>query len=218
MAPDSGGFGIFCEFRIFCGFRILPLQHSHTHTRTHTHTHTHTATCFSWLPFPSPPPQSSPPTCANIHPVHAVLCMGLPPPPPHPLGTSTHPAYLHARLPLPAPTPSPPGTITLRIFTRLPLPPPSRTSPPGTDTQRIFVMNVARTDGLSNMLLVSDPYANIVFSTWDVSAMLGYPFKKFNQLKLDALMPPPYNAMHGKWLKVCHGTHAPPPYTTMHDA
>jgi len=71
----------------------------------------------------------------------------------------------------------------------------------GTDTQRIFVMNMARTDGKDEGLIVSDSSGALQFITHDVATMLGYTVKKAMTLRLDALIPAPYNLMHSKWIK-----------------
>ncbi len=49
-------------------------------------------------------------------------------------------------------------------------------------------------------LLVVDPAGFVVFATWDLSAILGYPYKKLLKMKLDALLPAPFNSMHHKWV------------------
>lgn len=83
--------------------------------------------------------------------------------------------------------------------------------PGGTDAQRIFVFNARRTDEPTGGLLVVDPRAGggggaITFATWDVAAMLGYPIKKFLKMRLEQLIPPPFNTIHtAKYLRVSPG-------------
>ena len=48
---------------------------------------------------------------------------------------------------------------------------------------------------------MTDTHGSITFATWDMAAMLGYPVKKLLKTKLEALLPPPYNAMHSRWLR-----------------
>lgn len=72
----------------------------------------------------------------------------------------------------------------------------------GTDNQRIMVMNMTRTDGSDGMCLVSSPHGVITFATPDVAMLLGYQLKTLLKLKMENIIPPPYAAMHHKWLKV----------------
>ncbi|KAF5830858.1 hypothetical protein DUNSADRAFT_13938 [Dunaliella salina] len=71
----------------------------------------------------------------------------------------------------------------------------------GTQTERIFVWNVKRTDRNDEMTMVCDTHGTITFATWDVAALLGTNTRKLVGTKLDTLLPPPYNSMHAKWLQ-----------------
>jgi PAS domain S-box-containing protein len=71
----------------------------------------------------------------------------------------------------------------------------------GTEQQRIFVVNMARTDGKDEMLLVCDTHGTISFATYDLSVVLGHAYKKLLKMKLTELLPPPFNSLHNKWMK-----------------
>ncbi|KAG2482503.1 hypothetical protein HYH03_018578 [Edaphochlamys debaryana] len=71
----------------------------------------------------------------------------------------------------------------------------------GTDDQRLLVLNMQRSDGLDNSMLVCDSHMRIRFASADMSLMLGYSMRKLATMKLDELLPPPYNTLHGKWVK-----------------
>lgn len=47
---------------------------------------------------------------------------------------------------------------------------------------------------------VCDTHGAITFATWDMAALVGLSVPKLLNTKLDALLPPPYNSMHAKWL------------------
>ena len=81
----------------------------------------------------------------------------------------------------------------------------------GTDNQRIMALSCRRTDGQEGNLLVVDTHMRIRFASLGVSALLGYPPRKLaggggggggGGMQLDALLPPPYNTMHAKFLRV----------------
>ncbi|KAG2482499.1 hypothetical protein HYH03_018574 [Edaphochlamys debaryana] len=72
----------------------------------------------------------------------------------------------------------------------------------GTDGQRLLVLNMQRTDGLDNSMLVCDSHMRIRFASADMSLMLGYSMRKLATMRLDQLLPPPYNTLHGKWVKM----------------
>ncbi|EFJ45814.1 hypothetical protein VOLCADRAFT_93917 [Volvox carteri f. nagariensis] len=76
-----------------------------------------------------------------------------------------------------------------------------KVAPGGTDSQRIFVFNARRIDGIADGLMVVDTRGTLSFATWDVAAMLGYPLKKFLKMKLDQLLPQPFASMHTKYLR-----------------
>jgi hypothetical protein len=97
------------------------------------------------------------------------------------------------------------------LYVRLTHPHPHPTPrPAGTDTQRILVLNCTRTDGQTGDILVVDTHMRIKFAAGGVAQMLGYPMRKLTSMRLDQLLPPPFNTMHAKWLKVraCHRAHA----------
>ncbi|KAG2423294.1 hypothetical protein HXX76_015443 [Chlamydomonas incerta] len=71
----------------------------------------------------------------------------------------------------------------------------------GTDQQRILVLNCRRTDGLTGTILVVDTRLRLRFASAGVSALLGYPARKLAAMRLDQLLPPPYNTLHAKWIR-----------------
>ncbi|KXZ45821.1 hypothetical protein GPECTOR_50g615 [Gonium pectorale] len=77
----------------------------------------------------------------------------------------------------------------------------------GTDAQRILVLNCQRTDGLDGNLMVVDPNTRIRFCACGVAAILGYPMRKLCSMRIEQLLPPPFNSMHTKWLR--ESSHAP---------
>lgn len=46
-----------------------------------------------------------------------------------------------------------------------------------------------------------DTHGRIEFTTGDLANMLGYPVKQMAGMRMDALLPAPFSAMHTKWLK-----------------
>lgn len=79
----------------------------------------------------------------------------------------------------------------------------SRILPPtGTDTQRILVLHCNRTDGSDGSLLAVDTHARIRFASYEVALLLGYPMRKLVGMRLEQLLPPPFNMLHVKWLRV----------------
>ncbi|KAG2493141.1 hypothetical protein HYH03_008565 [Edaphochlamys debaryana] len=71
----------------------------------------------------------------------------------------------------------------------------------GTDAQRLLVLNFTRADGQDNSMLVCDTHMRIKFASADMALMLGYPMRKLATMRLDQLLPPPYDALHAKWVK-----------------
>ncbi|KAG2443480.1 hypothetical protein HXX76_001833 [Chlamydomonas incerta] len=71
----------------------------------------------------------------------------------------------------------------------------------GTDGQRIYVLNCQRTDGNDGNIMVVDQHLRMRFCSVGISTLLGFPLRKLATMKLDQLLPPPYNTMHGKWIK-----------------
>ncbi|KAG2443224.1 hypothetical protein HYH02_009297 [Chlamydomonas schloesseri] len=71
----------------------------------------------------------------------------------------------------------------------------------GTDGQRIYVLNCHRTDGQDGNIMVVDQHLRLRFCSVGISMLLGFPLRKLATMKLDQLLPPPYNTMHGKWIK-----------------
>ena len=74
---------------------------------------------------------------------------------------------------------------------------------PGTDNQRIYVLTCNRTDGEEGNMIVVDTHMRMRFCSAGVSTLLGFPMRKLATMKLDQLLPAPYNTLHAKWLKVC---------------
>ncbi|GIL56338.1 hypothetical protein Vafri_11716 [Volvox africanus] len=71
----------------------------------------------------------------------------------------------------------------------------------GSDAQRILVLHCRRTDGMDGSMLAVDTHMRIKFASCEVSLLLGYSMRKLANMRLDQLLPPPYNALHGKWLR-----------------
>ncbi|KXZ46877.1 hypothetical protein GPECTOR_40g611 [Gonium pectorale] len=72
----------------------------------------------------------------------------------------------------------------------------------GTDGQRILAMRVQRTDGQEGSLMVVDNHMRLRFASLGVAAMLNYPMRRLAGMRLDELLPPPYNTLHAKWLRL----------------
>ncbi|GLI61938.1 hypothetical protein VaNZ11_004468 [Volvox africanus] len=71
----------------------------------------------------------------------------------------------------------------------------------GTDAQRILVLACNRTDGREGSLLVVDSHMRLCFASVGVSTLLGYPMRKLATMRLEQLLPPPYNTLHSKYLR-----------------
>ncbi|KAG2486668.1 hypothetical protein HYH03_014723 [Edaphochlamys debaryana] len=71
----------------------------------------------------------------------------------------------------------------------------------GTDGQRILVLNCQRTDAQDSSMLVVDVHMKIKFASADMALLLGYSMRKLATMRLDQILPPPYNTLHAKWLK-----------------
>ncbi|KAG2494774.1 hypothetical protein HYH03_007018 [Edaphochlamys debaryana] len=71
----------------------------------------------------------------------------------------------------------------------------------GTDGQRLLVLNFRRADGQDGSMLVCDTHMHIRFASADLAVMLGYSMRKLNAMRLDQLLPPPYNTLHARWVK-----------------
>ncbi|GIM04910.1 hypothetical protein Vretimale_9369 [Volvox reticuliferus] len=71
----------------------------------------------------------------------------------------------------------------------------------GTDGQRILVLHCRRTDGMDGSMLAVDTHMRIKFASCEMALMLGYSMRKLATMRLDQLLPPPFNALHGRWLR-----------------
>lgn len=78
----------------------------------------------------------------------------------------------------------------------------------GTDTQRLFLVNIRRKNNAASNLMVTDPKGRIEYCTSGVGAMLGYSAKHLRKMEIDRLMPQPFNRLHQHWMKVSHGNGA----------
>lgn len=78
-----------------------------------------------------------------------------------------------------------------------------------TDSQRMLTVSLTRStaaEGPEDGLMVTDLHGHIRFANRELAVMLGYSVDELMQIKLDALIPSPFNAMHTtKWLR-----HYPP--------
>lgn len=72
----------------------------------------------------------------------------------------------------------------------------------GTDSQRILILQCQRTDGLDSSLLAVDPHMRVRFASYEVALLLGYSMRQLVTMKLDQLLPQPFNALHAKWIRV----------------
>ncbi|EFJ48000.1 hypothetical protein VOLCADRAFT_91579 [Volvox carteri f. nagariensis] len=79
----------------------------------------------------------------------------------------------------------------------------------GSDAQRILVLHCRRTDGLDGSMLAVDTHMRVKFASCEVALLLGYSMRKLASMRLDQLLPPPYNALHAKWLRDCPHTSRP---------
>lgn len=59
---------------------------------------------------------------------------------------------------------------------------------------------VQRTDGKDEGLVVCDTRGSITFASFDVALLLGHAPQQLTKMKVDQLIPAPYNVMHAKWL------------------
>ncbi|GLC68270.1 hypothetical protein PLESTF_000670100 [Pleodorina starrii] len=71
----------------------------------------------------------------------------------------------------------------------------------GTDTQRILALYCRRTDGLDGSMLAVDTHMRIKFASCEVALLLGYSMRKLATMRLDQLLPQPFNTLHAKWLR-----------------
>lgn len=72
----------------------------------------------------------------------------------------------------------------------------------GTDSQRLFVVNMRRRNSASANLMVTDHKGRIEYVTTALAAMLGYSVKHLRKMEIAKLMPQPFNRLHDHWLKV----------------
>ncbi len=92
----------------------------------------------------------------------------------------------------------------------------------GTDGQRILILSCRRTDGETGNVLVVDSHMRVKFAACGVAQLLGYPMRKLATMRLDQLLPPPFNTLHAKWIKVGMGCGAlalrlvPCPHNPLH--
>ncbi|EFJ47903.1 hypothetical protein VOLCADRAFT_104960 [Volvox carteri f. nagariensis] len=91
--------------------------------------------------------------------------------------------------------------LTLRHSYTAPVPMAAVVRLAGTDTQRILVLHCRRTDGLDGSMLAVDTHMRVKFASCEVALLLGYSMRKLASMRLDQLLPPPYNALHAKWLR-----------------
>ncbi|GIL50772.1 hypothetical protein Vafri_6912 [Volvox africanus] len=71
----------------------------------------------------------------------------------------------------------------------------------GTDGQRILVLHCRRTDGMDGSMLAVDTHMRIRFASCEIALLLGYSMRKLATMRLDQLLPQPFNALHGRWLR-----------------
>ncbi|KAG2497902.1 hypothetical protein HYH03_004167 [Edaphochlamys debaryana] len=72
----------------------------------------------------------------------------------------------------------------------------------GTDDQRILVLNCLRTESTINTsILVVDTRMHVRFCAASVAALLGYSARQLASMRLEQLLPAPFNALHARWLK-----------------
>ncbi|GLI60701.1 hypothetical protein VaNZ11_002794 [Volvox africanus] len=71
----------------------------------------------------------------------------------------------------------------------------------GTDDQRILVLHCRRTDGMDGSMLAVDTHMRIRFASCEMALLLGYSMRKLATMRLEQLLPPPFNALHGRWLR-----------------
>ncbi|KAG2423934.1 hypothetical protein HXX76_014875 [Chlamydomonas incerta] len=71
----------------------------------------------------------------------------------------------------------------------------------GTDSQRIYVLNCTRIDEAASNVIVLDHHMRLRFASTGVAALLGYPARKLATMRLDQLLPAPYNTLHATWIQ-----------------
>ncbi|GIM12312.1 hypothetical protein Vretimale_15676, partial [Volvox reticuliferus] len=71
----------------------------------------------------------------------------------------------------------------------------------GTDGQRILVLHCRRLDGRDGNILVVGSDMRLKFASVGVAGLLGYSPRKLIALRLDQLLPQPFNALHAKWIR-----------------
>jgi PAS domain S-box-containing protein len=71
----------------------------------------------------------------------------------------------------------------------------------GTDTQRMFVINIRRRNTMSDALMVTDHKGRITFATTSLAVSLGCSVKQMKKMDLNKLMPQPFSELHAAWLK-----------------
>lgn len=71
----------------------------------------------------------------------------------------------------------------------------------GSENHRILVAVVKPSDE-ARMMMVVDYKGRITFANAPLAALLGYKLPQLKTKELAALLAPPYDVLHSKWLKV----------------
>lgn len=72
----------------------------------------------------------------------------------------------------------------------------------GTDTQRLLVIKIKRSDPEPLRVLVTDRRGNISYTTAATAELLGTSVKQLMRSDLSKLLPQPFSLLHHKWIKV----------------
>ena len=74
----------------------------------------------------------------------------------------------------------------------------------GSEGHRLLVACMHRLDDMRMMAAV-DHKGRLLYANSSLASLLGYKLNVLRAKELAALLPPPYNVLHSKWLKVCEG-------------
>ncbi len=64
------------------------------------------------------------------------------------------------------------------------------------------MLEFRRTDGEAGNVLVVDSHMRVKFAACGVAQLLGHSMAQMATMRLGHLLPPPFNTMHARWLKV----------------
>ncbi len=65
-----------------------------------------------------------------------------------------------------------------------------------------MALTCRRTDGLDGNMVVLDSHMRLRFASLGVATLLNYPMRRLGAMRLDELLPAPFDTLHAKWIKV----------------